>query len=127
MSKFNPDVLNNMKKNNNLRNCSTYDLKKQFYNPITNKVPNKINNQNDLKLKSDKPTNLNRLLQSKINERNEKIDFKKKKIVQNNYGINHNSFNQLKRMHQKLENKRNSKKTSNNQVIQSLKDLGIFN
>ena len=58
----------------------------------------------------DTPCNLNKLMQNKINERNVKYEVKDKKVVKNNYGIQQNTFNNLKNIHNKLENKRRQKK-----------------
>lgn len=127
MSKFNPDIGSKFNINKSIRNCSVYEFKKDIYNPITNQIPNNIKNHKDLKLKMDTPCNLNKLMQNKINERNIKYDVKDKKVVKNNYGIQQNTFNNLKNIHNKLENKRRQKKESKDKVIQSLKDLGIFN
>ena len=128
LSKNNPDIIENHNKKDNLRNCVMYELKKEVYNPITNIIPNKVSNQKDLELKETKKDNLDKLLQDKINERNNINCNTNKKITQNNsYGIRESTFNQLKNEHNLFNNKRSKKKKNKDDVLESLKELGILN
>ena len=128
--KFNPDLPDKMTQKEQERIKTEFKKSLTIYNPITNIIPTKITNQNDLKLKLDSGSkNIKKMIQEKTNERSEQDkEFKpsKTKITNNNNNNtdNINTFDTLKKNSEVKSNIENKNKYNN--VLDGLKELGII-
>jgi hypothetical protein len=126
--KFNPDLPDKMTQKEQERVNTEFKRITTIYNPITNVIPTKINNQNDLKLKIDiNNNNIQKMIQQKSNERSEQDkEFKptKTKITPSTNTDSINTFDTLKKNSEVKNNVENTKKYNN--ILDSLKELGII-
>jgi hypothetical protein len=141
-TKFNPDVLNKLNSEKTIRNNISYTTSNVIYNPITGIVPDKINSVNDLKLTKDIQINTNdfkKLILEKEKERTEMFNNNSNNNTKpNNDYNNYNNSNTKPNINrtnyiQTFEELKNPQKNNinngnkNNNVINELKHLGIFN
>ena len=137
--KFNPDVIKNVSKKTNERKKTDFEPSKTIYNPVTNQIPNNIKNAKDLKLEKDNSFNTNeikKIMRDKENERKkQECDLKPVKLkaipedliidkhIENFDELKKNSETHAKKVIQEHETQKN--KYDN--IITSLKSLGIIN
>jgi hypothetical protein len=137
--KFNPDVIKNVSKKTNERKKTEFEASKTIYNPVTNQVPNNVKTAKDLKLEKDNSLNtheLKKIMRDKENERRkQEADLKPIKLkaipedliidkhIENFEELKKNSENHAKKVIQEHDLQKN--KYDN--IITSLKNLGIIN
>lgn len=136
--KFNPDVINNLSKKTSERKKTEFIESKIIYNGITNDVPNKIKNSNDLKLDIDESIDTNtmkKFIKQKEDERNKQdYDLKPQKLkcLPDNLIIDKHieNFDELKKNSEsyikKTVQEQSVQKSKYDNIISNLKDLGIF-
>ena len=136
--KFNPDVINNLSKKTIERKKTEFIESKIIYNGITNDVPNKIKNSNDLKLDIDESIDTNtmkKFIKQKEDERNKQdYDLKPQKLkcLPDNLIIDKHieNFDELKKNSEsyikKTVQEQSVQKSKYDNIISNLKDLGIF-
>lgn len=136
--KFNPDVINNLSKKTLERKKTEFIESKIIYNGITNDVPNKIKNSNDLKLDIDESIDTNtmkKFIKQKEDERNKQdYDLKPQKLkcLPDNLIIDKHieNFDELKKNSEsyikKTVQEQSVQKSKYDNIISNLKDLGIF-
>jgi hypothetical protein len=136
--KFNPDVINNLSKKTSERKKTEFLESKIIYNGITNDVPTKIKNSDDLKLDIDESIDSNtmkKIIKQKEDERNKQdYDLKpiKLKCLPENLIIDKHieNFEELKTNSEshikKTEQEQSHQKLKYDNIISNLKDLGIF-
>jgi len=136
--KFNPDVINNLSKKTSERKKTEFIESKIIYNGITNDVPNKIKNSNDLKLDIDESIDTNtmkKIIKQKEDERNKQdYDLKPQKLkcLPDNLIIDKHieNFDELKKNSEsyikKTVQEQSVQKSKYDNIISNLKDLGIF-
>ena len=122
MNKYNPDLEIKYNSIKNERNKLLIEKNNVIYNPITNIIPKKINNQKDLLLNIEQNSDkIDNLLNNIKNERKNQDNIKpiSTKILNNNVNTIINSFEDLKKPYI-------NKKSNNNNVKVLLKDLGLL-
>lgn len=136
--KFNPDVINNLSKKTSERKKTEFIESKIIYNGITNDVPNKIKNSNDLKLDIDESIDTNtmkKFIKQKEDERSKQdYDLKPQKLkcLPDNLIIDKHieNFDELKKNSEsyikKTVQEQSVQKSKYDNIISNLKDLGIF-
>jgi hypothetical protein len=140
--KFNPDIEPKLKNKEIERDTTKFEMSNLIYNPITGKVPNKINNTNDLIVCKDvtlDKVDIKKLMIEKENERlNQDNQYKpvQTKVVNNNPIIQSNKVNtnqnyietyeELKRGSQNKYNQQIPKGNNFDNLLEGLKDLGII-
>lgn len=136
--KFNPDVINNLSKKTTERKKTEFIESKIIYNGITNDVPNKIKNSNDLKLDIDESIDTNtmkKIIKQKEDERSKQdYDLKPQKLkcLPDNLIIDKHieNFDELKKNSEsyikKTVQEQSVQKSKYDNIISNLKDLGIF-
>jgi hypothetical protein len=136
--KFNPDVINNLTKKTSERKKTEFIESKIIYNGITNDVPNKIKNSNDLKLDIDESIDTNtmrKIIKQKEDERSKQdYDLKPQKLkcLPENLIIDKHieNFDELKKNSEsyikKTVQEHSVQKSKYDNIISNLKDLGIF-
>ena len=136
--KFNPDVINNLSKKTIERKKTEFIESKIIYNGITNDVPNKIKNSNDLKLDIDESIDTNtmkKIIKQKEDERSKQdYDLKPQKLkcLPDNLIIDKHieNFDELKKNSEsyikKTVQEQSVQKSKYDNIISNLKDLGIF-
>jgi hypothetical protein len=136
--KFNPDVINNLSKKTSERKKTEFIESKIIYNGITNDVPNKIKNSNDLKLDIDETIDTNtmrKIIKQKEDERSKQdYDLKPQKLkcLPENLIIDKHieNFDELKKNSEsyikKTVQEQSVQKSKYDNIISNLKDLGIF-
>ena len=136
--KFNPDVINNLSKKTSERKKTEFLESKIIYNGITNDVPTKIKNSDDLKLDIDESIDTNtmkKIIKQKEDERSKQdYDLKpiKLKCLPDNIIIDKyiENFEELKTSSEahikKTEQEQSHQKLKYDNIISNLKDLGIF-
>jgi hypothetical protein len=136
--KFNPDVINNLSKKTSERKKTEFIESKIIYNGITNDVPNKIKNSNDLKLDIDESIDTNtmkKIIKQKEDERSKQdYDLKPQKLkcLPDNLIIDKHieNFDELKKNSEsyikKTVQEQSVQKSKYDNIILNLKDLGIF-
>ena len=136
--KFNPDVINNLSKKTSERKKTEFIESKIIYNGITNDVPNKIKNSNDLKLDIDESIDTNtmkKIIKQKEDERSKQdYDLKPQKLkcLPDNLIIDKHieNFDELKKNSESYSKKtvqeQSVQKSKYDNIISNLKDLGIF-
>jgi hypothetical protein len=136
--KFNPDVINNLSKKTSERKKTEFIESKIIYNGITNDVPNKIKNSNDLKLDIDESIDTNtmrKIIKQKEDERSKQdYDLKPQKLkcLPENLIIDKHieNFDELKKNSEsyikKTVQEQSVQKSKYDNIISNLKDLGIF-
>lgn len=136
--KFNPDVINNLSKKTTERKKTEFIESKIIYNGITNDIPNKIKNSNDLKLDVDESIDANtmkKIIKQKEDERSKQdYDLKpiKLKCLPENLIIDKHieNFDELKINSEsyikKTVQEQTVQKSKYDNIISNLKDLGIF-
>ena len=136
--KFNPDVINNLSKKTTERKKTEFIESKIIYNGITNDIPNKIKNSNDLKLDIDESIDTNtmkKIIKQKEDERSKQdYDLKpiKLKCLPENLIIDKHieNFDELKKNSEsyikKTVQEQSVQKSKYDNIISNLKDLGIF-
>jgi hypothetical protein len=140
--KFNPDIEPKLKNKEIERDTTKFEMSNLIYNPITGKVPNKINNTNDLIICKDvtlDKVDIKKLMIEKENERlNQDNQYKpvQTKVVNNNPIIQSNKVNtnqnyietyeELKRGSQNKYNQQIPKGNNFDNLLEGLKDLGII-
>jgi hypothetical protein len=136
--KFNPDVINNLSKKTSERKKTEFIESKIIYNGITNDVPNKIKNSNDLKLDIDESIDTNtmkKIIKQKEDERSKQdYDLKPQKLkcLPDNLIIDKHieNFDELKKNSEsyikKTVQEQSVQKSKYDNIISNLKDLGIF-
>lgn len=136
--KFNPDVINNLSKKTTERKKTEFLESKIIYNGITNDVPNKIKNSNDLKLDIDESIDTNtmkKIIKQKEDERSKQdYDLKPQKLkcLPDNLIIDKHieNFDELKKNSEsyikKTVQEQSVQKSKYDNIISNLKDLGIF-
>jgi len=140
--KFNPDIEPKLKNKEIERDTTKFEMSNLIYNPITGKVPNKINNTNDLLICKDvtlDKIDIKKLMIEKENERlNQDNQYKpvQTKVVNNNPIIQSNKVNtnqnyietyeELKRGSQNKYNQQIPKGNNFDNLLEGLKDLGII-
>ena len=136
--KFNPDVINNLSKKTSERKKTEFIESKIIYNGITNDVPNKIKNSNDLKLDIDESIDTNtmkKIIKQKEDERSKQdYDLKPQKLkcLPDNLIIDKHieNFDELKKNSEfhikKTIQEQTQQKSKYDNIISNLKDLGIF-
>jgi hypothetical protein len=136
--KFNPDVINNLTKKTSERKKTEFIESKIIYNGITNDVPNKIKNSNDLKLDIDESIDTNtmrKIIKQKEDERSKQdYDLKPQKLkcLPENLIIDKHieNFDELKKNSESYIKKtvqgQSVQKSKYDNIISNLKDLGIF-
>jgi hypothetical protein len=136
--KFNPDVINNLTKKTSERKKTEFIESKIIYNGITNDVPNKIKNSNDLKLDIDESIDTNtmrKIIKQKEDERSKQdYDLKPQKLkcLPENLIIDKHieNFDELKKNSEsyikKTVQEQSVQKSKYDNIISNLKDLGIF-
>ena len=136
--KFNPDVINNLSKKTSERKKTEFIESKIIYNGITNDVPNKIKNSNDLKLDIDETIDTNtmrKIIKQKEDERSKQdYDLKPQKLkcLPENLIIDKHieNFDELKKNSEsyikKTVQEHSVQKSKYDNIISNLKDLGIF-
>ena len=137
--KFNPDVIKNVSKKTNERKKIEFESSKTIYNPVTNQVPNNVKTAKDLKLEKDNSFNTNELkkiMRDKENERKkQEADLKpiKLKAIPEDLIIDKHieNFDELKKNSEthakKIIQEHDSQKNKYDNIITSLKNLGIIN
>jgi hypothetical protein len=137
--KFNPDVIKNVSKKTNERKKIEFEASKTIYNPVTNQVPNNVKTSKDLKLEKDNSFNTNELkkiMRDKENERKkQEADLKpiKLKAIPEDLIIDKHieNFDELKKNSEthakKIIQEHDSQKNKYDNIITSLKNLGIIN
>ena len=136
--KFNPDVITNLSKKSSERKKIEFIESNNFYNGITNQIPDKIKNSKDLKLKIDESIDTNtmkNIIKQKEDERNKQdYDLKplKLKCLPENLIIDKHieNFDELKKNSEfhikKTIQEQTQQKSKYDNIISNLKDLGIF-
>jgi len=136
--KFNPDVINNLSKKTSERKKIDFLESKIIYNGITNTVPNKIKNSNDLKLDVDESIDSNtmkKIIKQKEDERSKQdYDLKPQKLkcLPENLIIDKHieNFEELKKNSEchikKITQEQIQQKSKYDDIISNLKDLGIL-
>ena len=136
--KFNPDVITNLSKKSSERKKIEFIESNNFYNGITNQIPDKIKNSKDLKLKIDESIDTNtmkNIIKQKEDERNKQdYDLKplKLKCLPENLIIDKHieNFDELKKNSEfhikKTIQDQTQQKSKYDNIISNLKDLGIF-
>ena len=137
-AKSNPDVIKNISKKVIERKKNEFVSSKVIYNGITNEIPKEIKNQKDLKLKLDQSINVNdlkKVIKEKQSERlKQDTDLKpvKVKALQNVFDTDKHiqNFDELKKTSeaqvQKIVQEQTIQKNKYDNIMSSLKDLGIF-
>ena len=134
MNKYNPDVVEKVSTKQNERETLKFELNTSIYNPITNIIPNKITNTNDLYLEKDNSINkfeFQELIKQKENERllqNEKYKPLKTKIVES-VSIENKTNNNYIETFEELKSSVSSVKTNSSKydnILFNLKELGIL-
>lgn len=137
-SKSNPDVIKNISKKVVERKKNEFQSSKVIYNGITNEIPKDVKNQKDLKLKNDESINLNdlkKIIKDKQSERSKQdTDLKpiKVKALPNGTDTDKHiqNFEELKKTSeaqvQKIVQEQTIQKNKYDNIMTSLKDLGIF-
>ena len=127
-AKYNPDINEKFETKESERNNNNFSLSNTIYNPITGVVPNQIKTNKDLVLDSNKSKlskdDIKNLILQKENERqeqNESLKHVKTKIVNTNVSYIE-TFDELKNKSKVISNKVNNY----NNILDSLKDLGII-
>ena len=127
-AKYNPDINEKFETKELERNNNNFSLSNTIYNPITGVVPNQIKTNKDLVLDSNKSKlskdDIKNLILQKENERqeqNESLKHVKTKIVNTNVSYIE-TFDELKNKSKVISNKVNNY----NNILDSLKDLGII-
>ena len=135
---FNPDVITNLSKKSSERKKIEFIESNNFYNGITNQIPDKIKNSKDLKLKIDESIDTNtmkNIIKQKEDERNKQdYDLKplKLKCLPENLIIDKHieNFDELKKNSEfhikKTIQEQTQQKSKYDNIISNLKDLGIF-
>ena len=136
--KFNPDVITNLSKKSSERKKIEFIESNNFYNGITNQIPDKIKNSKDLKLKIDESIDTNtmkNIIKQKEDERNKQdYDLKplKLKCLPENLIIDKHieNFDELKKNSEfhikKTIQEQTQQKSKYDNIISNLTDLGIF-
>ena len=136
--KFNPYVITNLSKKSSERKKIEFIESNNFYNGITNQIPDKIKNSKDLKLKIDESIDTNtmkNIIKQKEDERNKQdYDLKplKLKCLPENLIIDKHieNFDELKKNSEfhikKTIQEQTQQKSKYDNIISNLKDLGIF-
>jgi len=134
--KFNPDVISGLSKKNSERRQTNFAESKNIYNPITNEVPKQVKNVKDLRLNLDTfMPNTKSLLTQKMDERNrQEYDLKPQKLKtlpQNLIVDKHiNNFDELKKSSEThiktVLDEKNNQKNNYNDIINSMKNLGLL-
>lgn len=137
-SKSNPDVIKIISKKVIERRKNEFQSSKVIYNGITNEIPKDVKNQKDLKLKNDESINLlelKKIIKDKQTERSKQDnDLKpiKTKTLPSNYIIDKHiqNFDELKKTSedhvQKVVQDHSVQKNKYENIMSSLKDLGIL-
>jgi hypothetical protein len=137
--KFNPDVIKNISKKTIERKKTDFEVSKNVYNPVTNHVPNNVKSIKDLKLEKDNSFNTNeikKIMRDKENERKkQESDLKpiKLKSIPEDLIIDKHieNFDELKKNSEtytkKITQEHDLQKDKYNNIITSLKNLGIIN
>ena len=137
--KFNPDVIKNVSKKTNERKKTEFEASKTIYNPVTNQVPNNVKTAKDLKLEKDNSLNtyeIKKIMRDKENERRkQEADLKpiKLKAIPEDLIIDKHieNFDELKKNSEthakKVIQEHESQKNKYDNIITSLKNLGIIN
>ena len=134
--KFNPDVISNLSKKNTEMRKDIFVDSKFIYNGITNVVPESVRNVKDLRLEKDQPLdNVKKLLKLKRDERmrqESELKPQKLKTLPDLYIVDKHieNFDELKKNSEthikQTINEHNTQKTKYNDIMSSLKDLGII-
>jgi hypothetical protein len=136
--KFNPDVITNLSKKSSERKKIEFLESNNFYNGITNQIPDKIKNSKDLRLKIDESIDTNtmkNIIKQKEDERNKQdYDLKplKLKCLPENLIIDKHieNFDELKKNSEshikKTIQEQTQQKSKYDNIISNLTDLGIF-
>jgi hypothetical protein len=137
-AKSNPDVIKNISKKVVERKKNEFASSKVIYNGITNEVPKDIKTHKDLKLKSDESINVNdlkKVIKDKHSERlKQDSDLKPVKVraLPNVFDTDKHiqNFDELKKTSeaqvQKIVQEQTIQKNKYDNIMNSLKDLGIF-
>ena len=136
-NKYNPDVLSKLSSERTIRNNTNYNMTNVIYNPITGIVPQQVQSSKDLVLEKDKQmgvTNFNKLMLIKKQERECMFNTTSDLTNNNNNNLQKVTMPNIDRSNyiqtfEELKNpqRNNNNKTINNSnVINQLKDLGIF-
>jgi hypothetical protein len=143
-NKYNPDVITKLSSEKTIRNNTNYNMTNVIYNPITGIVPQQVQSSKDLILEKDKQmgiTNFNKLMLSKKQEReglcvSNTIVQKSNTVVQESEITNTQKTiipnvdrsNYIQTFEELKNPQRNNvqRPVNNTNVINQLKDLGIF-
>lgn len=139
-NKFNPDVIKNVSKKTSERKKTDFQASKSVYNPVTNElVPETIKSAKDLKLKKDDcltSNDVKKMIKEKQAERTkQEYDLKpvKLKAIPEDLIVDKHieNFEELKKSSEahvkKVIQEHDIQKNKYDNIITSLKDLGIIN
>ncbi len=134
-NKYNPDVLSKLSSERTIRNNTNYNMTNVIYNPITGVVPQKVQSSKDLVLEKDMQmgvNNFNKLMLLKKQEREDMFNTTNnnnnnlQKVTMPNIDRSNyiQTFEELR--NPQRNNNNNNKTINNSNVINQLKDLGVF-
>jgi hypothetical protein len=137
-AKSNPDVIKNISKKVVERKKNEFQSSKLIYNGITNQIPRDVKNQKDLKLKMDDTLSLieiKKVMKDKQSERSKqdndlkpvKIKALPNELIADKHIQNFDELKKTSESHiQKVVQEHTIQKNKYENIMTSLKDLGIF-
>lgn len=125
--KYNPDVVRTYNQANNIRDRTKYKFSNEYYKTITNKSPQSVQKQDDLKIDQDdlKKGEMTSRLNNTIKSRNYQDNIMKQQFNKNNYNKNLNNFHRVTRQKKILEQEQphfNEIKQEKNQFFQKMQN-----